>query len=122
MTTMALRTRPARREPVAIPVLGVPNGTHQSPVSAGLDCASRLKWLLQRRLAWYGFRKVGIGPIRDWGDEAVLVDLRGEDGKLLCWVQVSPFTGQLRPQGACRVLAHSLGETVGRTDLAARAD
>jgi hypothetical protein len=124
MTTLAFPMRPARREPIAIPVLGtVPNRTHQSTVSAcRYECASRLKRLLQRRLVWYGFRGVSIGPIRDCGDESVLVDLRDEDGRLLCWVQINPFTGELRPAGACRALAHCLAETIGRDDLVSRVD
>ena len=110
MTTMAFGVSSLRREQIAAHSFGrVPVGTSPSPARAEhYDCASRLKRMLQRRLAWYGFQKIGIGPIRDCGDETVLVDLRGEDGKLLCWVQVNPFTGELHPVAARRALTHSL--------------
>lgn len=49
---------------------------------------SRMRWLLQCRLAWYGLRAVGVGSLRDLAEKTVLVDLVQDGGSVVCSVKV----------------------------------
>jgi hypothetical protein len=68
---------------------------------------SNMRWLLQRRLAWYGFRSISVGSLRELTEETVLADLRRADGLLICRVELDRESGMLDvPAG--RVLSRLL--------------
>jgi hypothetical protein len=69
-------------------------------------------WLLQCRLAWYGFRSVKVGQLRQLSERALFVDLLRTCGTILCTVEIDPRSGAIRrPQGRVLVrLVASLGQ------------
>ena len=69
-------------------------------------------WLLQCRLAWYGFRSVKVGQLRQLSERALFVDLLRTCGTILCTVEIDPRSGAIRrPQGRALVrLVASLGQ------------
>jgi hypothetical protein len=69
-------------------------------------------WLLQCRLAWYGFRSVKVGQLRQLSEHTLFVDLLQTCGTILCTVEIDPRSGAIRrPQGHTLVrLVASLGQ------------
>ena len=77
---------------------------------------SRGLWLLQRRLAWYGFRSVKVGQVRELSEHALVVDLLYVCGTLLCRVEIDRQSGAIRRRaghGSVYLLA-SLGQAMTR--------
>lgn len=69
-------------------------------------------WLLQRKLAWYGFRSVKVGQLRELSEHTLLVDLLHTCGTLLCRVEIDRQSGAIRRPAShalVRLLA-SLGQ------------
>lgn len=69
--------------------------THQAPQpwTEGRDglerCdKSKMRRLLKCRLAWYGFRSVGVGSFRVLSNDTLFVDLLQDCGAVLCRVEV----------------------------------
>jgi hypothetical protein len=58
---------------------------------------------LQRRLAWYGFRSVKVGQVRELSEQALVVDLLYTCGTLLCRIEIDRQSGAIR-----RPAAHGL--------------
>jgi hypothetical protein len=79
-------------------------------------------WLLQCRLAWYGFRSVKVGQSRELSEHTLLVDLLHTCGTLLCRVEIDRQSGAIRRPAShalVRLLA-SLGQaTTGHGSLMA---
>jgi hypothetical protein len=74
-----------------------------------LECcdASRLRHLLERRLAWYGLQSVEIGSFRLLTNDVLLVDLLEARGAVLCRVEVDRQSGVIKTS-ACRALSRLL--------------
>src|SRR6476660_5283087 len=73
--------------------------TRQGSRSANLgqcEC-SRMRSLLQCRLAWYGFRSISVGSLRDFTENTVLVDLLGAGGRALGPIEVDRQSGIVDP-------------------------
>ena len=71
-------------------------------------------WLLHRRLAWYGFRSVKVGQVRELGEHALVVDLLYTCGTLLCRIEIDRQSGAIRrpaARGLVYLLA-SLGQAM----------
>lgn len=73
-------------------------------------------WLLQRRLAWYGFRSVKVGQVRELSEHTLVVDLLHTCGTLLCRIEIDGESGAIRrPAGLELVyLLASLGQAMTR--------
>jgi hypothetical protein len=81
----------------------------QGPRGADLgqcEC-SRMRSLLQCRLAWYGFRSISVGSLRDFTENTVLVDLLGAGGRALGRIEVDRRSGIVDPS-ARRALSRLL--------------
>jgi hypothetical protein len=91
-----------------IPSANVSIGSQDRKGSDKMRCEfSNTRWLLQRRLAWYGLRSVSVGSLRDLTDKTVLADLRRANGILICRIQVDRENAMLgAPAG--RVLSRLL--------------
>ncbi len=75
-------------------------------------------WLLQCRLAWYGFRSVKVGQLRLLSERTLFVDLLQTCGTILCTVEIDPRSGAIRrPQGLALV---RLLASLGQAELEAR--
>jgi hypothetical protein len=74
-----------------------------------LECcdASRLRHLLERRLAWYGLQSVEIGSFRLLTNDVLLVDLLEARGAVLCRVEVDRQSGVIKTS-ACHTLSRLL--------------
>ena len=68
----------------------------------GRDLAEIVK-LLKRKLAWWGFRSVEVGPFIRVGHHAISIDLLLAGGRVLCRVEVDRHSGMVDPS-ACRAL------------------
>ena len=74
--------------------------------------------LLQCRLAWYGFRSVKVGQLRQLSERTLFVDLLQTCGTILCTVEIDPLSGAIRrPQGLALV---RLLASLGQAELEAR--
>jgi hypothetical protein len=74
--------------------------------------------LLQCRLAWYGFRSVKVGQLRQLSERTLFVDLLQNCGTILCTVEIDPRSGAIRrPQGLALV---RLLASLGQAELEAR--
>ena len=60
---------------------------------------SRMRRLLQCRLAWYGFRSVEVGSFRGLTEDTLFVDLLHAGGVVLCRVEVDRRVGRLESFG-----------------------
>jgi hypothetical protein len=61
-------------------------------------------WLLQCRLAWYGFRSIKVGNLRQSSERRLLVDLFQTCGRILFTVEIDPRSGAIRhPAGRALV-------------------
>lgn len=61
---------------------------------------SRMRRLLQCRLAWYGFRSVEVGSFRGLTEDTLFVDLLHAGGVVLCRVEVDRQSGVFSPSAA----------------------
>jgi hypothetical protein len=83
---------------------------------------SRGLWLLQCRLAWYGFRSVKMGQLREFSEDTFLLDLLQTCGTFLCRVEIDRQSGAIRrPAGHAlvRLLASLEQATTGHGSLMA---
>jgi hypothetical protein len=60
---------------------------------------SRGLWLLKCRLAWYGFRSVKVGQLRELSEDTLLLDLLQACGTLLCRLEIDRQSGAIRRPG-----------------------
>jgi hypothetical protein len=75
-------------------------------------------WLLHCRLAWYGFRSVKVGHLRQLSEHTLFVDLLQTCGTIICTVEIDPLSGAIRrPQGLALV---RLLASLGQAELEAR--
>jgi hypothetical protein len=72
---------------------------------------SRMRRLLQCRLAWYGFRAIRLGSLRDLSESTASVDLFRNDGSFLGRVEVDRQSGKV-DLSAGRALTHLLNVAV----------
>src|SRR6476659_9113316 len=91
--------------------------THQEPWTEGRDglerCdESKMRRLLKCRLAWYGFRSVGVGSFRVLSNDTLFVDLLQACGAVLCRVEVDHQSRVTNPS-AGRALTRLLNSLPG---------
>ncbi len=64
----------------------------------GRDVAEIVE-LLERKLAWFGFRSVKVGPFVRVKDNTVSIDLL-DRGEVLCRIQLDRRSGAIRPSSS----------------------